>query len=197
MQRLGLGHDLGATSWSNGHNHSACPHPFVSLLLALTITLIEREALERGYWQAKAGSSSRNRVYPDSHPGISGVIGTRPGLTPDVRVTLTLVGVPAVQWLRPLAGSVLTLTWASRVIQDLTHQGPEDLSPELLFSFRSWGRPHPQLCLVGRGPQQVRGLPAAPPPALPLPAAAAAEAFTEPGRELPEPGRRSRGPCRS
>lgn len=62
------------------------------------------------------------------------------------------------QWLGPLAGSVLTLTWASRVILDLTHQGPEDLSPELLFSFRSWGRPHPQLCLVGRGPQQVRGL---------------------------------------
>lgn len=31
---------------------------------------------ERGYWRAKAGSFSRNRVYPDSHPGISGVIGT-------------------------------------------------------------------------------------------------------------------------
>lgn len=54
------------------------------------------------------------------------------------------------QWLGPLAGSVLTLTGASRVILDLTHQGL-DLSPELRFSFRSWGRPHPQLCLVGRG----------------------------------------------
>lgn len=32
--------------------------------------------LENGYWQAKAGSSSRNRVYLDSHPGISGFIRT-------------------------------------------------------------------------------------------------------------------------
>ena len=49
------------------------------------------------------------------------------------------------------AGFVLTLTGASQVILDLTHQGPEDLRPELRFSFRSWGRPRPQLCLVGRG----------------------------------------------
>lgn len=96
----------------------------------------------------KSWSSSRNRVYPDSHSGISrGHRDSDPGPTPDVEVTLTLVGVTAVQWLGPRAeaGSVLTLTWASRVILDSTLQGPEDLSPELR------GLPHPQLCLVGRG----------------------------------------------
>lgn len=46
---------------------------------------------------------------------------------------------------------VCSLTRASQVILDLTHHGSEDLGPELRFSFRSWGRPPAQLCLVGRG----------------------------------------------
>lgn len=56
-------------------------------------------SLEREYNRAKAGSSSRSRVFPDSHPGDLGLSGPRPGPTPGAGEAPTLVGVTTVQWL--------------------------------------------------------------------------------------------------
>lgn len=152
--------------------------------------------LERGHWQTKAGSSSRNRVYPDSHPGISGVIRT---LTQaDARYR----GNPDSCWGfgGAMAGS------SGRVCSD-THWGvsghprfnpPGSRSqPGAPVLLPELGAPSPSAVPGRAGPQQVRGLPAPPPPALPLPAEAATEASQSPGGSFPSPADVRGGPYRS